>query len=147
MVIGDRTFPLCELLVGAAHADHRIARQEMTEIRALMVELAGEVRVEVEACIASFDADRFDLNAAAAVFRDDPEPDRRRLLLLVIKVCEVDDVIEVAESDYLRTLTAALGLPESALDGLTVDIELEDITETFHAIRKGPPPLPPSRRT
>lgn len=143
----DRIFPLCELLLGAAHADDELHQREKTEIRALLTELAGEMRVEVEACIASFEPERFDMKSTASGFRNDPEEERRKLLLLVSTVCEADDEIALAENDYLRALADALGLPASALEGLSVDIEIEEITETFHEVRKGPPPLPhsPSR--
>jgi len=144
MSISDRIFPLCELLLGAAYADQELHRQEKTEVRALLAELAGELRIEVEACIASFEPDRYDLKTTAAVFRDDSEDDRRKLLLLVATVTEADDEIDLAENDYLRDLAAALALPASALEGLTVDVEIEDIKETFQSARKGPPPLPPS---
>jgi uncharacterized membrane protein YebE (DUF533 family) len=145
MVISDRLFPLCELLLAAAYADDELDASEKTEIRALMAELAGEMRVEVEACIASFEPSRFDLKATASAFRGDPEPDRRKLLLLVSKVTEADDESHFAENDYLRALAAALALPASALEGLTVELEVEEIKETFHAVRKGPPPVPPPR--
>ena len=136
---------MCELLLGAAYADDELHQQEKTEVRALMAELAGELRVEVEACIGSFEPDRFDLKATAGVFRDDSEADRRKLLLLVSTVTEADDQIDLAENDYLRELAAALDLPPAALEGLTVDVEIEEIKETFHAVRKVPPPLPPPR--
>jgi len=142
---GDRIFPLCELLLGAAYADGELHHQEKTEVRALLAEVAGEMRIEVEACIASFDPTQFDLKTTASAFRDDPEEDRRRLLLLASTVVDADDQMHFAESDYLRALATALGLPSSALAGLTVDIEIEEIKETFHAVRKGPPPVPPRR--
>ncbi|MDX2086978.1 MAG: TerB family tellurite resistance protein [Kofleriaceae bacterium] len=142
MQISDRIFPLCELLLGAAYADKELHRRETMEVRALLTELAGEMRVEVEACIASFEPERFDMRATAAGFRADPEEDRRKLLLLVSTVCEADDEIAMAENDYLRELAAALALPASALEGLTIDIEIEEMAETFEHVRKGPPPVP-----
>lgn len=141
----DRIFPICELLLGAAYADDELHRMEQTEVRALMAEMAGEMRVEVEACIASFEPGKFDMKTTASGFRNDPEADRRRLLLLVSTVIEADDQMHFAENDYLRELAAALGLPASALDGVIVDIEIEEIKETFQAVRKGPPPVPPPR--
>lgn len=132
----DRIFPLCELLLGAAHADGELHPQEKTEIRALLVELAGEQRVEVEACIASFEPAKFDLNSIIGIFRGDSEEDRRKLLLLTATVIEADEEIDLAENDYMRELAEALGLPESALDGLVVDIEIEEIKDTFEAVRK-----------
>ena len=140
----DRIFPLCEHLLGAAYADGEFHKSENTEIRSLLVELAGEMRVEVEACIASFEPNTFDISSVIGVFRDDPEEERRKLLVLVSKVIEADEETDLAENEYLRRLASALVLPDSALDGLIVDvdIEIEEIKETFQAVRKGPPPIP-----
>ena len=141
----DRTFPLCELLLGAAYADGELHDQEKTEVRALMVEMAGEQRIEVEACIASFDPTAFDLTATARAFRAGPEAERRRLLLLVAKVSEADDLMHLAEDDYLRALAAALDLPPSALEGLVIDVDIEELQDAFEVVRTGPPPTPPRR--
>lgn len=142
MSTSDRIFPLCELLLGAAYADGELQPQEATEIRALLVELAGELRVEVEACIASFEPDKFEPSSVIGIFRDDSEEDRRKLLLLASTVIEADDQIDLAENDYLRELASLLGLPSSALDGLVVDVEVEDVKQTFEAVRRVPPPVP-----
>jgi uncharacterized membrane protein YebE (DUF533 family) len=141
----DRIFPLCELLLGAAHADGELQAEEKTEIRALLVELAGESRVEVEACIASFEPAKFDMNTVIGLFKDDSEAERRKLLVLVSTVIEADDVIDLAENDYLQKLATALALPRSALEGLTVDVEIEEVKDAFKAIRKSPPPVPAAR--
>ncbi len=138
----DRIFPLCELLLGAAYADDELHPTEKTEIRALLVELAGELRIEVEACIASFEPARFDPSAVIGVFRDDPEADRQRLLLLASTVIEADSEIDLRENDYLRKLASLLALPPSSLDGLVVDVEVEEVRDTFQAVRRGPPPIP-----
>ncbi|HEU4615358.1 MAG TPA: TerB family tellurite resistance protein [Kofleriaceae bacterium] len=143
MPTSDRIFPLCELLLGAAYADGQLQPQEATEIRALLIEQAGELRIEVEACIASFEPQKFQPSSVLGLFRDDSEEDRRRLLLLVSTVIEADDEIDLAESEYLREVAAGLGLPDSALEGLAVDIEIEEIKDTFDAVRKGLPPPPP----
>jgi uncharacterized tellurite resistance protein B-like protein len=137
MSISDRIFPVCELLLGAAYADQELHRQEKTEIRALLTELAGERLVEVEACIASFEPSKFDMKTTAGVFRDDSEDARRKLLLLVSTVIEADEQIDLAENDYLRELAGALALPDSALEGLTLDVEIEEVKDTFHAITDG----------
>lgn len=138
MVSDDRIFPLCEILLGAAYADQELHDLEKIEIRALLTELAGEHRIEVEACIASFEPDKFDLKSAAGAFRNDREEQRRKLLLLVATVIEADGEIDFAENDYMRALAAGLALPASALDGLVVDIELVEIQETFDDVRKPP---------
>lgn len=140
----DRIFPLCELLLGAAYADDELHTTEKTEIRALLVELAGELRVEVEACIASFEPAKFDPSSIVGIFKDDSEEERAKLLRLVSTVIEADDEIDLAENEYLRTLATLLALPSSALEGLVVDVEIEEVKETFEAVRKGPPPIPKS---
>jgi uncharacterized tellurite resistance protein B-like protein len=146
MTTSDRIFPLCELLLGAAYADGQLRSQEKTEIRALLVELAGELRIEVEACIASFEPDKFELSSIIGIFRDDSEEERQKLLRLVSTVIEADDEIDLAENTYLRDVATALALPASALAGLAVDIEIEEVKETFNAVRRGPPPVPAQAR-
>lgn len=132
----DRIFPLCEILLGAAYADAELVAQETTEIRALLIELAGEARVEVEAAIASFDPKAFDLGSLVGYFKDDPEEERKQLLLLASTVVEADEVIDLAENDYLKQLCAGLALPASCLAGLTIDIEMDEIQETFDHIAR-----------
>ena len=144
MAISDRILPLCDLLLGAAYADDELRDQEKDEVRGLLEELAGELPTEVELRIASFDPATFSLATAAAPFKSDPEDERKKVLFLVSAVIEADDEIDFAEDDYLRDLAGALGLPKSALDGLTVEVEAEDLKETLAQVRKGPPPPPKS---
>src|SRR5258706_3430127 len=142
MAIADRILPLCDLLLGAAYADEHLDDKERDEVRALLEELAGELPTEVELRIAQFDPKQFDVKQVAAQFRADSEDDRKKLLFLVSAVIEADEEIDFSEDDYLRELNAALGLPATALAGLTVDIETEDVKQAFQQVRKGPPPPP-----
>jgi uncharacterized tellurite resistance protein B-like protein len=142
MAISDRILPLTDLLLGAAYADKEVKDQERDEVRALLEDLAGELSTELELRIVGFDPAAFDLAATAAAFRTDPEDDRKKLLYLVSAVIEADDEIDFSEDDYLRALAAALALPAEALAGLTVDVETEELAETFQHLRKGPPPPP-----
>jgi uncharacterized tellurite resistance protein B-like protein len=132
--MNDRIYPLCELLLGAAYADDQLHSREKTEIRALLCEVAGELRIEVEACIASFEPEKFDLGNVIGVFRDDPVEERCKLLRLVATVIDADDEIDFRENDYLRDLASRLGLPESALAGLVVEVELEEIQDDFESV-------------
>ena len=141
----DRILPLCELLLGAAYADKELKDQEKDEVRSLLEGLGGELPTEVELKITSFDPATFDIKASAAPFKGDSEDDRKKLLYLVAAVNEADDEIDFAEDDYLRDLAAALGLPKAALEGLTVEVETEELKETFKQVRKGPPPPPPAK--
>jgi uncharacterized tellurite resistance protein B-like protein len=146
MVIADRILPLTKLLLGAAYADNELKDQERDEVRALLEELAGELPTEVELEIVKFDPKAFDLAAVAGEFAGDNEDDRKKLLFLVSAVIEADEEIDFSEDDYLRALAEALKLPKAALAGLTVDVETEDLKETFAQVRKGPPPPPKSAK-
>lgn len=143
MALADRILPLTDLLLGAAYADKELKDQERDEVRALLEELAGELPVDVEVRLTSFDPAAFDLAKAAAPFRADSEDDRKRLLHLVSAVNESDEEIDFSEDDYLRDLAKALGLPDSALHGLTIEMDLD---ESFAQVRKGPPPPPPAKK-
>ncbi|MEO6777457.1 MAG: TerB family tellurite resistance protein [Kofleriaceae bacterium] len=146
MAIADRILPLTKLLLGAAYADHEVKDQERDAVRALLEQLGGELPTEVEVEIVRFDPAAFELAAVAAEFAGDSEDDRKKLLHLVSAVIEADEEIDLSEDDYLRALAAALKLPEAALAGLTVDVETEDLKETFAQVRKGPPPPPTAAR-
>ena len=141
----DRILPLCDLLLGAAYADKELRQEEKEEVRGLIQDLAGELPPEVDARIVSFDPNKFKLATAAAPFRGDSEDERKKLLVLVSCVNESDQEIDIAEDEYLRALAAALDLPASALTGLVVDVEAEELQEVFAQVRKAPPPPPPKK--
>lgn len=143
MALPDRILPLCDLLLGAAHADRQFRDREREEVRELLADLTGAgLTPELEARIAGFDPARFDLAATAAEFRGDPADDRRRLLFLVAAVHDADEELDLAEDEYLRALAGALELPNSALEGLTLDVQIIDLRQDLAKIRKGPPPPP-----
>src|SRR5262245_38173917 len=142
--MADRILSLCDLLLGAAYADKELKEQEKAEVRALLKELSSELPPEVEKRISSFDPAQFDLKAAAAPFFADSDDDKRKLLFLVSAVNESDEELDMAEDEYLRALAHELDLPASALEGLTLDIESEELKATFEKVRKGPPPPPRS---
>jgi len=146
MAIADRLLPLTRLLLGAAYADNEVHDKEREEVRALLEDLAGELPTDVELEIVKFDPKSFDLALTAGEFVGDSEDDRKKLLFLVSAVIEADEEIDFSEDEYLRALAGALKLPASALAGLTVDVETEDLKETFQQVRKGPPPPPKSAK-
>lgn len=146
MSLPDRLVPLCDLLLGAAHADNDFKDHEDEAVRQTLVELTGaDLSTELETQIAQFDPAKFDLKATAAVFAGDPADDRRRVLFLVAAINDADEEVDFAEDEYLRALASALDLPASALAGLTVDMEVEDLRQDLAKVRKGPPP-PPSKK-
>src|SRR5689334_13514430 len=145
MSMQDRIFPLSELLLGAAYADKELKDEEKEEVKRLLTELAGDLSPEVDAAIASFEPEKFDVKNSASAFKGDSEDDRKKVLFLVAAVNESDDELDMAEDDYLRAVAEALELPKSALEGLTVEVETEELKETFQKVRKGPPPPPPAK--
>jgi uncharacterized tellurite resistance protein B-like protein len=146
MALIDRIAPLCDILLGAAYADHELKDREREEVQAMLADLSGdELTPELEQRIATFDPKRFDLAATASAFRADSPDDRRRLLFLVAAINDADDELDLAEDEYLRALCAALELPSEALAGLTIEVEVEDLRDEFARVRRGPPPLPTKR--
>ena|SRR5688572_22091823 len=147
MALDDRLPQLCDLLLGAAHADKRFVDREREEVRELLVELSGApLTKELEARIAKFKPKSFDVVATAKAFHDDSEEDRRRVLLLVSAITDADDEVDFAEDDYLRTVAGALALPPSALKGLTIEIESHDLKQDLARVRTPPPPPPPKQK-
>jgi uncharacterized tellurite resistance protein B-like protein len=143
MSFPDRILPLCDLLLGAAYADDEFKDREREEVRALLADLSGaKLTQELEDRIAKFDPKAFDLGKTAAAFAGDDADDKRRLLFLVAAISEADDEVDMAEDEYLRALAKALSLPASALEGLVVDIEVEELRQDFAKVRKMPPPPP-----
>jgi len=51
----------------------------------------------------------------------------------------------LAKTLLVASLAEALDLPKTALEGLTVEVETEELKETFQKVRKGPPPPPPPK--
>jgi len=143
MAANDRTQALCDLLLGAAFADDHLDDREAERVQELLAYmLDGKVPAELESRIDSFDPQAFDLQKTAAVFKGDSAEDRAHLLSLVAAVHEADDTLDLAEDEFLQSLAGALGLPSSALGGLTVKVEVEEIRTRYKKVSI-PPPLPP----
>jgi len=129
--------------MGAAYADQEFKDREREEVREMLADLSGaKLTPELEARIEKFDPKTFDLAKTAAAFKSDSEDERRRLLFLVAAINDADEEVDFAEDEYLRKLAQALSLPASALEGMTIDVEVEELREDFQKVRKGPPPVP-----
>lgn len=141
----DRTLAICDLLLGAAHADASFRDEERDTVRDLLEELSGGEALppEVEARIASFAPAGFDLAAAAAPFHEDPVEEKRRLLHLVSAIHEADEELDLDEDAFLKGLGAALGLPDDEVKELSLEFEVEELQESFTFLRRTPPPVPP----
>jgi uncharacterized tellurite resistance protein B-like protein len=144
----DRTLAICDLLLGAAHADSNFTDRERTTVRELLGDLFGsdELPSEVDARIEAFQPDKFKVDSAAEPFRGDPVDEKKKLLYLVAAVHEADEELDFAEDDYMRALGLALELPADALKELVIDVEFEaeELREDFTKLRKGPPAIPGS---
>src|SRR5262245_42409935 len=144
----DRTLAICDLLLGAAHADAHLHEQEARRVRELLTELHGSpLPPEVDARLRSFTAAEFDLEKAANLFRADPIEERRKLIRLVDAVHDADEERDLDEDYFLRKLGQALGLPADEMKGLTLEFEVEELRATFTRLRATPPPIPQAIRT
>jgi uncharacterized tellurite resistance protein B-like protein len=143
MALPDRILPVCDLLLGAAYADEEFKDREREEVRGMLSDLTGaELSKELEDRIANFDPKKLDVAKVADEFKSDSEDDRKRLLHLVAAINDADEEVDLAEDDYLRALAKALDLPDSALSGMTVDVEVEELQQELAKVRKVPPPTP-----
>jgi uncharacterized tellurite resistance protein B-like protein len=142
----DRTLAICDLLLGAAHADSHFHDRERERVRQLMTELEAKLSPEIEARIAGFAPSAFDLAATAAAFRGDPVDEKRKLVRLVAAVHDADEELDLDEDEYLRGLGAALELPSEELSGLVLEFEVEELRDSFTRLRKMPPPIPEGAR-
>ena len=149
MSLSDRIVPLCDLLLGAAYADKQFKDREREEVTSMLAELAGEMTPAIEKQISNFDPEKFDLAKTAAAFLADDEDERRRLLFLVAAINDADDEVDFAEDEYLRNLAAALKLPPSALEGMVIEVEIEERKGSYAKVTKAtkatPPPPPGSK--
>ncbi|MBE7448664.1 MAG: TerB family tellurite resistance protein [Kofleriaceae bacterium] len=142
----DRAPALCDLLLAAAFSDAHLDDREADRVQELLAYmLDGQVPADLEARIDAFDPRAFDLARTAAVFRGDAQADREHLLSLVAAVHEADETLDLAEDEFLRDLARALALPASALGGLTVKVEVEELKTRFRRISTPPPPPPPAK--
>jgi uncharacterized tellurite resistance protein B-like protein len=141
----DRTLAICDLLLGAAHADANFRDEERDAVRDLLDELSGgeALAPEVDARIAGFAPAGFDLTAAAAPFLKDTDEEKRRLLHLVSAIHEADEELDLDEDAFLRGLGTALGLPDDEVKELSLEFEVEELQESFTFLRRTPPPVPP----
>ena len=146
MSLADRIVPLCDLLLGAAYADKQFKDREREEVTGMLSDLAGELTPALDEQIKNFDPATFDLDKTAAAFATDDEDERRRLLFLVAAINDADDEVDFAEDEYLRKLAAALKLPASALAGLVIDVEVEELKDKFAKVTRTPPPPPGAKK-
>jgi uncharacterized tellurite resistance protein B-like protein len=138
--IRDRIGIIADLLLGAVHADQRFEDVERQAVQRLLADLllTDSLPETLEARIDAFDPATFDLAAAARDFVDDPPMNKRRLMELVAQMCHADDVLDLAEDDYIRALGAALGMPPEEYADLVLTYEIEDLRANLRGVRMTP---------
>jgi uncharacterized tellurite resistance protein B-like protein len=135
--IEDRIMVITDLLLGAAHADDKLAGQEEAAVRRLLGELLGGAALPaaVDARIKAFPAGTFDLAATAADFAKDAPIQKRKLLELVAAVNDADDELDLGEDEYLVKLAKALGMAPSEYADLALDVEVESLKASLTTLR------------
>ena len=135
--IADRIMVITDLLLGAAHADDKLAGQEEAAVRRLLGELLGGASLPdaVDARIKAFPAGTFDLAATAADFAKDAPIQKRKLLELVAAVNDADEELDLGEDEYLVKLAKALGMAPSEYADLALDIEVESLKASLTELR------------
>lgn len=138
-----RVLVLTDLLLGAVYADGEKDDAEIAEVRKILSELTGKDPLpEVfDKRIADFDPDAFDLIDSAEAFKADEAVQRVQLLELVGTIRDANDEYDLAEDDYIKQLAAALDVPSSDLEGLTLEYEIEELASSL-SLRSVPPPTP-----
>jgi uncharacterized tellurite resistance protein B-like protein len=135
----DRIALVADLLMGAAHADKTLHGHEASAVRQLLEELMDDedLPADVDKRLSGFKAATFDLAKTAEAFKGDSVETKRRLLELVAAVHESDEELDIDEDEFLRKLGAALGVPASAFEDLTLDFEVDELREGLETIRRG----------
>lgn len=145
MKVRDRIGVLSDLFLGALWADDEFSEDEQKAVRNLLADLLlvtpQTLPEAIETRIVEFDPLKFDLEVAAADFAQDPPMAKRRLLELVGRMVDADGVVDMAEDEYLRRLAGCLGMEYSEYSDLVLDYDVEELRETFEALRTPPPPM------
>lgn len=129
----ERANIIVDLLLGAAHADGRLDGREAQKVMELVRGMSTDAAVLAHADkrIKEFVPAKFDVQQAAKPFLGESEDQRHQLLELVAQIHSADDELDLSEDDYLRSLGAALGLPQSAYSDLVLDYSVEEKQEIF----------------
>jgi uncharacterized tellurite resistance protein B-like protein len=140
MTMKDRLPLVTDLLMEAAHADHRLEGEETETVKRLLTGIleVSALPMDLAFRIDEFDAKSFDRAAAVAAFAADSPELKKRLLELIAAVHAADGEIDFAEDDHLRAVGAALGMPEESFKELVVDVVEEiDLGDDLDRLRYG----------
>lgn len=123
-MLKDHIDTITDLLLGAAYADKSLEGQERDAVRRLLSKVLGEAELPAaqSSRFESFKPAGFEPEAVAATLSDLTKFEKRRLLELVCKVNEADDVLDFDEDQYLRAVARGLGLSEDDIKDLTLEV-------------------------
>ncbi len=126
---------ITDLLLGAAYADKRLEGKELEAIRAMLTKILGASALPAaqQARIKSFNPAKHDAHAAAHSLASLSAEAKTKIIDLVASVTESDDVIDLAEDAYLRTVATGLGLSDEEISGLTIEIIEDEKLDGFLA--------------
>ncbi len=128
---------IADILMGAAHADGDVDGSEAEEIEQILADLIGadSIPEELHDHLGAFDNASFDLEAVCKQLHLASADDRKALLALIAKVTDADDVHDLGEDSYIKSVAEYIGAEEDEYADLTVDVlSISSVT---------PPPLPP----
>jgi uncharacterized tellurite resistance protein B-like protein len=127
MAIKEHINTINDLLLGAAYADKRLEGHEIDAIGKLICKVLGEDKLPAahEARFKEFNPAKFDLSAAGQSLSSLSQDDKIKVLDLIASVNESDEVLDLDEDAYLRKAALAMGLSDSDIEGMTIEI-LED---------------------
>lgn len=114
---------ITRLLLGAAYADKRLEGAEVARIEQILRQvLGGEPGAEQTELLRSFSPAAFNVHSTAAMLTGLDPADKRKLLELIASVNDADDELDLAEDAYLRHVAIGMGVDESEIADLTLDV-------------------------
>jgi uncharacterized tellurite resistance protein B-like protein len=119
----DEVKAIGSILMGAAHADGSVVREEAREVRCVLEELFGERPIPdfLVDHLLTFDPQTFDLAAACASLQLRSAEERRGLLCVVARIAEADGIYDLAEDSYLRRVAREIGAEPGEFHDLVVE--------------------------
>jgi uncharacterized tellurite resistance protein B-like protein len=114
---------VASILMGAAHADGSVTRDEAGEVRKILEELFGEKPLPdfLVDHLLTFNPRTFDLATTCAGIRLQGPEERRGLLSLLARIIEADGIYDLAEDSYLRRVAREIGAEPSEYHDLVIE--------------------------
>jgi len=124
---------ITDLLLGAAYADKRLESTERDAITGMLAKLLGADSLPdaQRDRIKAFNPAKLDVAACGEALAGLSNEEKHKVLELVATVSESDDELDMAEDAYLRKVALALGVPESEIESLTIELIEEDELDQF----------------